>query len=115
MNAGAEAGLSPRVWYANFKDGISITDFIETVPLTVAEGLIRIPDTLRRLHSMPPFPNAFNYVTAHKGFIWRFRKANLLSGDEVEEIFPQYEKVCAIYPGLNSLATTLTKCSGSAI
>ncbi|MGA7412335.1 MAG: phosphotransferase [Bryobacteraceae bacterium] len=102
MKAGAEAGLSPRVWHANFEDGISITDFVETVPLGVTEALVRIPGTLRRLHALPPFPKAFNYVTAHNGFIWRFRTANLLSRNEVGEIFTQYQKVCAVYPRLDS-------------
>jgi len=102
MKAEAEAGLSPRVWYTNIEDGISITDFIETVPLPAVEALVLIPRSLRRLHALPPFHKAFNYVTAHNGFIWRFRKANLLAKDEVEEIFTRYEQVCAVYPRLDS-------------
>ena len=94
--------MSPRVWYTNIEDGISITDFVETVPLPAAEALVLVPGTLRRLHALPPFPKAFNYVTAHNGFIWRFRKANLLAKDEVEEIFTRYEQVCAVYPRLDS-------------
>ena len=102
MKAEAEAGLSPRVWYANIEDGISIADFVETQPLPIAEALVRIPGMLRRLHALPPFPKTFNYVTAHNGFIWRFRTANLLSEDEIEEIFPRYERVCAAYPCLDA-------------
>lgn len=102
MKAEAEAGLSPRVWHANIEDGIAIIDFVETVPFPVTEALVRIPGTLRKLHALPPFPKPFNYVTAHNGFIWRFRKANLLAGSEVEEIFTRYEQVCAVYPRLDS-------------
>ncbi len=102
MQAAAEAGLSPRVWHANVENGISITDFIETVPLPISEALVRIPDALRTLHALPPFPKTFNYVTAHNGFIWRLRTSNLLPGNEVEETFTQYEKVCAVYPRLES-------------
>jgi thiamine kinase-like enzyme len=102
MRAAAEAGLSPRVWHASINDRISITDFVETVPLPVTEALVRAPETLRRLHALPPFPKAFNYVTAHNGFIWRFRTANLLPRDEVEEIFTRYEKVCSVYPRFDS-------------
>ncbi|MFZ3343223.1 MAG: phosphotransferase, partial [Terriglobales bacterium] len=51
---------------------------------------------------LPPFPKAFNYVTAHNGFIWRFRTANLLPKDEVEEVFARYEQVCAVYPRVDS-------------
>ena len=102
MKAEAEADLSPRVWHANTEDGISITDFVETVPFPVTEALVRTPGMLRRLHALPPFPKTFNYVTAHNGFIWRFRTANLLPKSEVEEIFTRYEQVCAVYPRLDS-------------
>jgi thiamine kinase-like enzyme len=102
MKAEAEAGLSPCVRYANIEDGISITDFVETVPFPVTEALARIPGTLRRLHALPPFPKTFNYVTVHNGFIWRFRTANLLPKSEVEGIFTRYEQVCEVYPRLAS-------------
>lgn len=102
MKAEAEAGLSPRVRHANIEDGISITDFVESVPFPVTEALARIPGMLRRLHALPPFPKTFNYVTAHNGFIWRFRTASLLPKSEVEEIFNRYEQVCAVYPRLDS-------------
>jgi len=102
MQAEAEAGLSPRVWYANIEEGISIIDFVDTAPFPITEALVRIPETLRRLHAVPPFSKTFNYVTAHHGFIWRFRTANLLPKTEVEEIFSRYEQVCAVYPRLDT-------------
>ncbi len=102
MSAAAEAGLAPRVRYSNAEDGISITDFVEAVPFPATQALVQLPGTLRRLHALPPFPKAFNYVTAHNGFIWRFRKAGLLPEDEIEEVFTGYEQVCAAYPRLDS-------------
>ena len=102
MKAAAEAGLAPRVWYTNVEDGISITDIVEAVPFSTTEALVRIPSTLRRLHALPPFPKAFNYVTMHNGFIWRFRAANLLPKDEIEEAFRRYAQVSAVYPRLDS-------------
>ncbi len=98
MNAASDAGIAPRVRYSSVEDGICITDFVEGVPFPPWRALIQIPDTLRRLHALPPFPKAFNYVTAHNGFIWRFRAAGLLPGGEVEEVFTRYEQVCAAYP-----------------
>jgi hypothetical protein len=102
MQAAAEAGLAPRVHYINPEDGISITDFVEAVRFPATQALVQLPGRLRQLHSMPPFPKTFNYVTAHKGFIWRFRAAGLLPGGEIEEVFPRYEQVCAAYPRLDS-------------
>ena len=58
MQAAADAGLAPRVRYANPEDRISITDFVEAVPLPAADALIRIPAALRTLHALPPFPGS---------------------------------------------------------
>ena len=102
MSAAAEAGLAPRVRYSNAEDGISITDFVEAVPFPATQALVQLPGTLQRLHALPPFPKAFNYVTAHNGFIWRFRKAGLLPKGEIEEIFTRYEQLCGTYPRLDS-------------
>ena len=102
MQAAADAGLAPRVWYNNMEDGISIIDFVNEAPFSTTEALIQIPATLRKLHALPPFPKTFNFVTMHNGFIWRFRAANLLPKDEIEEAFSCYAQVCAVYPRLDS-------------
>jgi len=102
MKAAAESSLAPRVLHANTEDGILITDFVETVPFPETQALILIPATLRNLHALPPFSKAFNYVTAHNGFIWRFRTANLVAASEIEEVFTRYDQVCAAYPRLNT-------------
>lgn len=102
MKTAAEAGLAPRVWYADFEDGISIADFVEAVPLSIAEARVRIPGTLRRLHALPALSKTFNFVTMHNGFIWRFRTANLLPKNEIEEVFRQYTQVCGVYPRVDA-------------
>ena len=102
MSAAAEAGLAPRVRYSNAEEGISITDFVQAVPFPATQALVQLPGMLRRLHVLPLFPKTFNYVTAHNGFIWRFRKAGLLPNGEIEEVFTRYEQVCGAYPRLDS-------------
>jgi len=102
MKAAAEAGLAPRVWHTDIEDGISITDFVEAVPFSTTEAMVLIPGALQRLHALPPFPKAFNYVTMHNGFIWRFRIANLLPKNETEEVFRKYAQVSAVYPRVDS-------------
>lgn len=102
MSVAADAGLAPRVRYASAESGVSITDFVEAMPFLPAQALILLPGTLQSLHALPPFPKTFNYVTAHKGFIWRFRKAGLLPEGEIEEAFTRYEQVAAAYPRLDS-------------
>ena len=102
MSVAAKAGLAPCVRYSNPEDGISISDFVEAVRFPATQALVQLPGTLRKLHALPPFPKTFNYVTAHNGFIWRFRKMSLLPKDEIEEVFTRYEQVCANYPCLDS-------------
>jgi aminoglycoside phosphotransferase (APT) family kinase protein len=101
MKAAAEAGVAPRVLYFSTEDGIAIIDFIEEAPFTKRQALALLPATIRRLHKLPRFPKAFNYVTAHKGFIWRFRTAGLVREEEIAEVYRRYEEICAVYPHLD--------------
>lgn len=101
MRAAADAGVAPRVWYANTDDGVTIIDWIEAVPFPAAEALVQLPATLARLHALPAFPKAFNYTTAHNFFIWRLRGSDLLPAGEMEEAFRRCEQICAAYPRLD--------------
>ena len=98
MQAGAEAGLAPRVCYTSIEDRISITDFVEAEPFPATEALVRMPAALRILHALPPFPKAVNYFDAMDGFVRRFQAANILPKSETEEHFIRYEPLAAIYP-----------------
>jgi thiamine kinase-like enzyme len=102
MKVAAEGGLAPRVHHANTEDGILIMDYVEAVPFSETQALILIPATLKNLHALPPFPKTFNYVTAHNGFIWRFRTENLVAASEIEEVFTRYDQACVTYPRLNA-------------
>jgi len=102
MKAAAEGGLAPRILYFSAEDGIAIIDFVEAVHLQPDQALVLLPQTLRKLHELSPFPKAFNYNTAHKFFIWRFRTAGLLPQAEIEEVFRRYEQICAVYPRLDA-------------
>jgi thiamine kinase-like enzyme len=109
MEAGAEAGLAPHVWYSNLEDRIFITDFVEERPFPVADALVRIPATLRTLHALPPFPRVPNHLNnscmflMHKGpaldaFIQSFHSANILTKGESDELFALYAQLAAVYP-----------------
>ena len=105
MLAAAEAGVAPRVWYASAEDRISITDFVEAVPLPASDALVRVPAALRTLHALPPFPVVpFNTTCtflldkgpALDGFLQKFRAASILAEHDVVELLP----VAAISGGL---------------
>lgn len=118
MRAASEAGLAPRVRYASVEDRLSITDFVEAVPFPMAEALVRVPQTLRALHALPPFPARpphlntsctflLNKGPALDGFLQRLQAANLLPRHESEELFARYARVAAVYPpdGLDAMSS----------
>jgi len=111
MRAAADAGLAPRVWYAGTEDRISITDFVESVPLPAAEALVRIPAALRTLHALAPFPGApfnttctflLNDGPARDGFLRNFRTSSILRADETEELLARCRQVAAVYSRLDA-------------
>jgi aminoglycoside phosphotransferase (APT) family kinase protein len=107
MTSAAEAGLAPRVRYANPEDNIFITDFVEAKPLPVSDALARLPAVLRALHALPPFGRApFNTTCTFllnkgpmlDGFLQKFQAANILPKAESEEFFSRYAELTAAYP-----------------
>jgi hypothetical protein len=107
MKAAADSGLAPRVRYANTEDRISITDFVEAVPLGVPDALVRIPAALRRLHALPAFPGSpfnttctflLNKGPALDGFLEKFRSSGVLA--EAEELLICYRRVAEVYSRL---------------
>jgi aminoglycoside phosphotransferase (APT) family kinase protein len=111
MQAAADAGLAPRVRYASTEDRISITDFVNAVPLPAPDALVRIPATLRTLHALPPFPGSqfnttctflLNEGSALDGLLQTFRASSILDENETEELLARYRHVAAVYSRLDS-------------
>ena len=100
MRTAAEAGIAPRVWYANTEDKVSITDFVQARPFPRTEALARLPLTLQALHALPPFPplGAVNHLDVMDGFVRKFQAANLLPESETGELFEGYARVASVYP-----------------
>jgi hypothetical protein len=110
MQAAADAGLAPRVRYSSVENRISITDFVEAVPLAVSNALVRIPAALRILHSLPPFPGSpFNTTCTFlltqgpvlDGLLQKFRTASLLPENQTRELLARYGQVAAVYSRLD--------------
>ncbi len=97
MQTAAEAGIAPRIWYANVEDRLLITDFVEAKPFPEDLTPLIVP-TLRRLHSLPHFPKVVNYFDAIDGFIRRFQAAKILPESETGELFRRYAFVVKVYP-----------------
>ena len=99
MQAGAEAGIAPRIWYASVEDRILITDFVEARPFP-EDILALIVPTLRTLHGLPrfPAPQMGSYFDTANAFARRFQAANLLPDSATEEVFRRYAEVIKVYP-----------------
>ena len=97
MQIAADAGIAPRIWYANKEDRILVTDFVEAKPFPDDLTLLIAP-TLRRLHSLPHFPKVVNYFDSANGFIHRFQAAKILPESETEVGFRRYADLVKVYP-----------------
>jgi thiamine kinase-like enzyme len=98
MKPAAEAGLAPRIWYADTADRISITDFVDAKPFPINEAKVLLPDTLRRLHALPRFPARLPYLDFMDNSIRKFQASNALPESITGEMFRQYERMKAVYP-----------------
>ncbi|HEY6464683.1 MAG TPA: phosphotransferase [Candidatus Acidoferrales bacterium] len=109
MKIAADAGLSPRVWYTNIEDRVSIIDFVEARPSPVGKAAIPVAATLKAMHVLPPFPKLTNdFDTAptfllrssplREGLFQRFQAAKVLPESETAELFNLYERVRSVYP-----------------
>jgi len=107
MKAAAEAGLAPKVWYANSDDKVCITDFVREESFPVSDALVRLPGVLGRLHALPPFSRApFNTTctfllaqgSALDGFLQKVQQPHILPKAVSEELFDLYKEVAAVYP-----------------
>jgi thiamine kinase-like enzyme len=100
MKAGAEAGLAPQVLYAGAEDRISITDFVEAKTFQIDEARLKMPDLLKRLHSLPPFPfpSSINYLDAMDGFVRKFQDTKILPESTTNELFNGYTNIKKVYP-----------------
>ncbi|MGA9882247.1 MAG: phosphotransferase [Candidatus Acidiferrales bacterium] len=101
MKVAQDAGLAPRIWYASVEDRISITDFVEVKPWP--ENPARLTaETIRNIHSLPPFPKLLNYLDALDGFVSRFQERKILPENLTEELFRLYAELARVYPRNNS-------------
>lgn len=103
MNIAAEAGIAPHVYYSNVQDAVSITDFIETRPLSEhfaspKELLPELVKIIQSIHSTPLFPKLVNYLDGIDMFIQNFKASGLLPERATEEHFRYYSQIQNVYP-----------------
>ncbi len=98
MQPAAEAGLAPRIWYAGIEDRISITDFVEPKPFKISDARIKLPGSLKRLHSLAPFPYRVNWFDFVDGLVRKFQEKKILPENLTENLFHLYTRITSVYP-----------------
>jgi thiamine kinase-like enzyme len=103
MNIAAQAGIAPHVYYADSEDGVSITDFIETMPLSrhfASQDALRfeLVKTIKSIHATPLFPKLVNFLDGIDLFIEQFKALKLLPETATEEHFRYYSQIQKAYP-----------------
>jgi aminoglycoside phosphotransferase (APT) family kinase protein len=91
MQQAAEAGIAPRVHYANEADKIVITDFVERKPFP-ADMVGVLAPVLRRLHALPPFHESVDQFAVIEKFVAQF------DAFSVGDLFERYAEVAAMFP-----------------
>jgi len=99
MKTAADAGIAPRVWYANVEDRVLITDFVAAKPCP-NDMLPLIVPVLRKLHTLSGLqkPAMGSYFNTMDGFVSRAKAANLFPAGVTEELFDCYNELVEVYP-----------------
>ncbi|MFN8484363.1 MAG: phosphotransferase [Anaerolineae bacterium] len=99
MRLASDAGIAPRIWYADLDDLVLITDFVAAEPYPTDVAPL-VAATIRRVHALPRFPPPVtgSYLDTMDGLVRRFQAANLLPESATEEMLRGYAEVRRVYP-----------------
>jgi aminoglycoside phosphotransferase (APT) family kinase protein len=104
LRIASEAGVAPRLRYADAEDGVAIMDFVQVQPFPDADAPARpqfIAELGRRLaalHAAPAFPPLVDYMDGVASLITAFRQLRVLEEAATAELFERYAAVDAAYP-----------------
>lgn len=103
MEMAAKAGIAPRLFYMDIKDGVTITPFIENKPLRAVfhtpEALLSgLAETIRSIHAMPPIPtqNSLQHIVA--SLIQQAKESPIYTDAIFEDFFDYFQVLQTTYP-----------------
>lgn len=98
----AAAGIAPKLYAYDRMHGISISAFVENVPVgdvfTSDDLLIRLADLIKSIHAIPFEGPGVNIFETIDGLIYQFNESNMMTGPVFDECFRQYELLKSKYP-----------------
>ena len=102
LKIAAEAGVAPRLIYADANAGVAVTDFIAAEPGSTqrskAESLPMIVKAVRRLHEAPRFPGLVDYLDGVDMLIRSCMETGILPKKIIEKHLKFYGELAAAYP-----------------
>jgi thiamine kinase-like enzyme len=103
MSIAAAAGIAPKILYAEPDAALSITEFVESIPLTEhfqsrQELLGAIVNTIRSIHNLAPFPKLVEFLDGVDIFIGQYKATGILPQEVLKEHFAYYAEIQKIYP-----------------
>jgi aminoglycoside phosphotransferase (APT) family kinase protein len=102
LRIAAEAGVAPKLFYADARDGVAITDFVRAAPgdADKARGVraVAIVDQLLRLHAAPLFPRLVDYMQGMETLIGQVRETAILPPKGLFSMLSAFGALKAAYP-----------------
>jgi thiamine kinase-like enzyme len=98
MQAAANAGIAPPIFYLDIEDRISITGFVNEKPFSKVAARKIMPELIQKLHSLPKFPYRMQYFEKMEGFMDNFKTAGLVPDDLMKNMFDLYGQIAQVYP-----------------
>jgi len=103
LKIAAEAGVAPKLYYADARDGVAITGFVRVVaadpnapPSARAPAIVA---QLLRLHTAPLFPRLVNYMEGMETLIGLVRETGILPPKGLYSLLSAFSALKAAYPG----------------
>jgi thiamine kinase-like enzyme len=102
MRIAAEAGVAPRIAYANPDHGVAIIGYIRSRPAQAKwareESLRAVVTAVKKLHAAPLFPALVEYLEGVGILIRRCQATRILSDKTSVKYLKFYEELSAAYP-----------------
>jgi thiamine kinase-like enzyme len=102
LKIAAAAGVAPKLYYADARDGIAVTDFVRATPGDADEArgghALAIVDQLRKLHAAPLFPPLVDYMRGMESLIALVRESAILPPKALFSMLSAFGTLKAVYP-----------------
>jgi hypothetical protein len=95
LKIAAEAGVAPKLYAADARDGVAVTDFVRATPGVHAVAIVQ---QLLKLHAAPLFPPLVDYIQGVETLIGLARETGILPPKGLFAMLSTFGALKAAYP-----------------